>query len=186
MKIKLIDAHDRFKHFTTQEFDIGKTCQDMIDQRPFGDVPFYIFAHKREIGMDERTSLYSQDFQQSLSLGTQRRYWTLADVPTHRIIWQPRLTKPKAQTNSMLFKAYPGSDNIKVIWIIPQEELWEQYAKGKLTENKIVVESIHAFRTDKEKLEAKEEDDLSDQEIDAIYTDISLSKRRPEFTKLHS
>lgn len=150
MKINRLDAHDRLEHLTKQSFDIGECCQDLINQRPFGDHPFYIFAHAR----------------------------TEEDGATKRLIWQPRLTKPKAQTNSMLFKAYPGTDVIKVIWMIPARELWGQYAKGKLTENKTVSESIHDFQNNREKLEEREEDDLPDHRIDEIYKNISKSAKQ--------
>lgn len=111
--------------------------------------------------MDEKFSLFSTGM-----------YPTLSDIPTHRMIWQPRLTKPKAQTNSMLFKGYPGTDTVKVIWMIPEREMWDQYRKGNLTESSIVVESIHSFEHDRERLEAKEIDDLPDARIDQIYREI--------------
>lgn len=149
MKIHHLDAHDRLQHLKKQSFDIGECCQDLINQRPFGDYPFYIFAHPR----------------------------TDDDGVTKRLIWQPRLTKPKAQTNSMLFKGYPGKDITKVIWMIPPPELWESFSKGKMTENKIISESVHDFQHNRAKLEAKEEDDLSDEIIDQIYRDISNSAK---------
>ena len=147
MKINLQEAHDRLENLKKKDLDIGECCQNLIEQRPFGDVPFYIFAHTR----------------------------THEDGVTKRLIWQPRLTKPLAQTNSMLFKAYPGSDNIKVIWMIPAREMWSQYEKGKLTENETVCQSIYDFQHNRELLEAKEDDDLSDEEIDGIYKSLSLS-----------
>lgn len=150
MKLNRLETHDRYEHFTKQSFDIAACCQDLINQRPFGSNPFYIFAHAR----------------------------TDDDGVTKRLIWQPRLTKPKAQTNSMLFKAYPGSDIIKVIWMIPTRELWEQYQKGKLTENKTISESIHDFQHNRKKLEQPEEDDLPDEKIDAIYQEISTKQSR--------
>lgn len=153
MKINILDAHDRLKYFTKQSFDINECCQNLIDQRPFGDHPFYIFAHAR----------------------------TADDGVNKRLVWQPRLTKPKAQTNSMLFKAYPGTDVVKVIWMIPARELWKQFQKGKLTENKTVCESIYAFQNKREELEAKELDDLEDWKIDDIYEEIS---RNVQSTKL--
>jgi len=167
MKINPLDAHDRYEHFTRKSFDISECCQDLINKRPFGDHPFYIFAHKRTLGMDERLKLFSA--------GT---YLNFAEVPTHTIIWQPRLTKPKAQTNSMLFKAYPGTDLIKVVWMIPARELWSQYTRGKMTENKTVCESIEAFQNDRNKLERKEDDDMTDEQIDAVYKEISTSASR--------
>ena len=155
MKINILDAHDRLKHFTKQSFSISECCQDLINQRPFGNYPFYIFAHAR----------------------------TDDDGVTKRLIWQPRLTKPKAQTNSMLFKAYPGSDNIKVIWMIPSRELWEQFEKDKLTENKTVCESIHAFTYNRVQLEAKEPDDFDDEKINRIYKEISYSAKYEKIMK---
>lgn len=153
MKINPLDAHDRYEHFTKQQFSISDCCQDLINQKPYGDHPFYIFAHSR----------------------------TDDDGVTKRLIWQPRLTKPKAQTNSMLFKAYPGTDIIKVLWMIPVREMWDQYQKGKMTQNKTVCDSIHDFQFNRKKLEEREEDDLSDEKINQIYREISVnaSKKAP-------
>lgn len=150
MKINPLDAHDRYTHFTKQSFDIAECCQDLINQRPFGNHPFYIFAHAR----------------------------TEDDGSTKRLIWQPRLTKPQAQTNSMLFKAYPGTDLIKVIWMIPARELWGQYRKGLMTENKTVSESIHDFQFNKNKLEEREEDDMTDEQVDAVYKELSYNAKK--------
>lgn len=145
MKINLLDAHDRLDHFQKQGLDISECCQDLINKRPFGDVPFYIFAHAR----------------------------TAEDGISKIIIWQPRLTKPASQTNSMLFKAYPPSDKIKVIWMIPAREMWDQFKKGNLTESKIVSESIHDFQHNRAKLDAPESDDFSEESIDKIYQQIA-------------
>lgn len=144
MKVDILDAHDRLEHFTKKQFDIGECCQDLINQRPFGDHAFYIFAHAR----------------------------TEDDGVTKRLIWQPRLTRPLAQTNSMLFKAFPGTDIVHVIWIIPPREMWEQYQKGKLTENEAVYQSIYDFQFNRGKLEERDPEDLSDSQIAAIYEEI--------------
>jgi hypothetical protein len=149
MKLNILETHDRLQHFKKHDFNIAECCQDLINQRPFGDHAFYIFAHAR----------------------------TDDDGVTKRMIWQPRLTKPKAQSNSILFKAYPGTDNIKIIWMIPAEELWGQYQKGLMTESQIVTESIYNFQNHKAKLEAKEADDLEDFQINDIYRQIALSSK---------
>jgi hypothetical protein len=175
MKVSRTEAHDRLTHLKSQDMDIGTTCQKLVDERPFGNHPFYIFAHKREIGMDEKYHIWIDDMMAPEHL---RRFNSVADIPTHRLIWQPRLTKPKAQTNSMLFKAYPGTDVIKVIWMIPDKELWNQYDKGKMLENQTVSESIYLFENDRKRLEAPEDDDLSDFQIDKIYNEISQDARR--------
>ncbi len=146
MKLDRLDAHDRLESLqSTQSLDISECCQDLIRKRPFGDYPFYIFAHARidDNGVDKR------------------------------LIWQPRLTKPKAQTNSMLFKAYPGKDEIEVIWMIPDRHMWDSFKKGNLTESQVVVESIYAFEHDRTKLEQPSENDLSDEQIDSIYRSMS-------------
>ncbi len=150
IKINPLDAHDRLHHFTKQEFSISECCQDLINQRPFGNYPFYIWAHAR----------------------------TDENIHIKRLIWQPRLTRPKPQTNSMLFKAYPGKDTIKIIWIIPSRELWTQYEKGKLTENQLVYNSIQDFLYHREMLEEKESDDFSDERINEIYKELACEARR--------
>jgi len=147
VRINILDAHDRLNYFTNQSFSIAECCDDLIKKRPFGNHAFYIFAHTR----------------------------TDDDGVTKRLIWQPRLTKPQAQTNSMLFKVYPGTDIIKIIWMIPSKELWSQFTMGKLTENKTVCDSIHNFIKNREMLEAREDDDLEDSQIFSIYEQISKS-----------
>ncbi len=150
MKLDRLETHDRYQHFTKQQFDIGECCQNLINQRPFGEHAFYIFAHSR----------------------------TDDDGTSKRLIWQPRLTKPKAQTNSMLFKAFPGTDVINVLWIIPSRELWDQFAMGQMLENQTVIDSIFKFQYDRETLEKKDLDDLPDHVIDQIYTEISQQAKK--------
>lgn len=147
MKLNKLETHDRFVHFTKQDFDIGECCQEVIKNRPeeFGNRPFYIFAHTR----------------------------TDDDGSRQRLIWQPRLTRPKAQTNSMLFKAYPPGDTLKVIWIIPRRELWSNYGKGLICENKTVSDSIYDFQHNRKKLEQPDPEDLDDNAVDAIYKQIA-------------
>lgn len=179
MKVNILDAHDRYQYFVKQGFDIDTFIQQMMDSRPFGDHPFYIYGHGRTIGLDEKTDLYLQDYHESLTNPTYRRkYQILSDVPETRLIWQPRLTKPPSSANSQLFKVYPGTDIVKTIWIIPKRELWNQYRPGNVTEaNPIIHESINAYRNHREKLEAPEDDDLSDEAISAIYAQIAQSAK---------
>jgi len=133
LDVNRLDAHDRFLHLTNQKFDVVECCKNLIEQRPFGDHPFYIFCHPR----------------------------TEDDGVNKRFIWQPRITKPKAQTNSMLFKAKPGSDEIMIVWMLPPREMWPEYALGNVCGNKLIAESILAFETNREALEAPMEDDPS-------------------------
>ena len=65
--------------------------------------------------------------------------------------------------------------------MIPAREMWEMYEKGKLTENKTVIESIYAFQHNRAFMEASDEDDLSDAEINKIYAEISYQARLKSF-----
>ena len=145
MQINRLETHDRYKSFTRNPQDIDACCQDLIDQRPFGNHAFYIFAHGR----------------------------TDDDGLKKRIIWQPRLSRPLAQTNSMLFKAYPGSDLVKIIWIIPARELWEQYKKGNITANEQIWNDIQTFEFNRKVFDTPEDDDLDDEQMNAIYKELS-------------
>lgn len=188
MKINRLETHDRLLEVKKQSDYISQGCQDCIRNRPkeFENYPFYIFAHARTVEPDERISIYNQDLHNSiLNPSVQRNYNSIEDVPSSRMIWIPRLTKPKAQENSMLFKAYPPGDNIKVIWMIPQRELWGQSDEGKMLENNVVSESVYYFRNNKEKLEEGEPDDLPEWRIKAIQKEMgrNLQQRmeRPQF-----
>ncbi len=156
MKIDRLETHDRLLHFTKKSFDISECCQDLINKRPFGEHAFYIFAHSR----------------------------TDDDGVTKRLIWQPRLTKPSAQTNSMLFKAYPKTDLIKVVWMIPAQELWASFKIGQMTHNQTVLDSIHDFLNNRAKLEEPEHDDLNEDEINAVYRQISHTVNPKPFVKI--
>ena len=146
MTLNRLETHDRLLEFNKQADYISQGCEDCIKNRPlaFGTRPFYIFCHAR----------------------------TDEDPSSKRLIWQPRLTKPKAQTNSMLFRwSYP--DIIKIIWMIPSPEMWKQYENGKMTHSEIIMDSIYAFQHDRTSLEAPEEDDTPDHKVNAIYADVA-------------
>lgn len=149
MKLNRLETHDRHQHFTNQNFDISACCQNLIDKKPFGDHAFYIFAHAR----------------------------TDDDGIKKRIIWQPRLTRPLPQTNSMLFKGYPGTDVIKLCWIIPAREKWKEYEKGKVCENLMITDFINTFEHNRNLLKKPEEDDYSDEKIDQIYKELSQQSK---------
>lgn len=159
MKLNRLETHDRYEHFTKQSFDIGECCDNLIKKRPFGEHAFYVFAHTR----------------------------TDDDGVTKRLIWQPRLTKPNCETNSMCFKIYPMTSEVKIFWILPARELWSQYKKGKMTHNAIVLHSIDDFLNNRSFLDKKEDDDLDDESINAIYRQLSLDARhKKHMNKLYN
>ncbi len=156
MKLNRLEAHDRLLHFKKdQEANIFQGAEDCLkkneDSLFYQDrSPYvYIFAHPR----------------------------TADDGVTKRMLWQPRLEKPEAQTNSYLFRAQSHSDIIEVIWLIPPREMWNQYIKGQVTENPDVVWSIDQFINRKESLEKKDPEDLSEEKARQILKELILFKR---------
>jgi len=98
---------------------------------------------------------------------------TADDGYTKRMLWQPRLTKPKAQTNSYLFRAISGTDQIEVCWLLPPREMWLQYQAGNVTESDIVLWSIHQFKNNRVALESPFQDDLSEEQSKNIYIKVA-------------
>lgn len=134
MKVNILDAHDRYKYFVKQDFDIVNCIKDMIKQKPFGDHPFYIFSHPR----------------------------TEDDGFNKRYIHQPRLLRPAVATNSMLIRVFPTQpDIVKMIWMIPQRELWDQYAKGFVCDDPFILECIHRYINDPVSFLEPDEYDIS-------------------------
>jgi len=144
LRVNPLEAHDRLLHFKKEQalnlFDGVDEClkknKDCVSmQEHFPYV--YIFAHPR---MAE-------------------------DGGTVRMIWQPRLTKPTAQTNSYLFRVVSNTDLVEIVWLLPPREMWGQYELGKVTESKDVVTSIMNFLHAREALEMPHSEDWSEERI---------------------
>lgn len=163
MKIHRFDAHDRLLQFKQQADLISKGCQECIDNVPDGvKVPFYVFMHARTVGLDEKISIFNQDLMNPPNF---RRYRCLDEIPEKRLIFMPMARRPKAQSNSMLFRANKGSQDVEVVWQIPPPELWKQYLKGKLFESQFICECIEAFKNNRSLLE-DDPDPLTIEEAD--------------------
>lgn len=148
MKIDLHETHDRLKDVKNQWEVISKGCMDCIRNVPDAvTFPFYVFAHPRTIELDEKLDLVRSGFIKKRE-----------DMPSVRMIWSPRITKPKAESNSYLFLARKNSDQIRVIWMLPRKEDWNNYAPGQLMHHEDSWISIQNFIHCKEKLEAPEKD----------------------------
>lgn len=155
MKINRLETHDRLKHFQTdQALNISKGVEDCLKRNQLSlDMQdrsnyVYIFAHPR----------------------------TAEDGVTKRMLYQPRLTKPLAQTNSYLFRAISKTDTLEVCWLLPPFEMWSQYRKGNVTESEIVMWSILQFQTNKAALEQPNDEDLPDDVVRNIYLEIARTK----------
>lgn len=156
MKVSKLEVHDRLEHFRKDQesnlFDGVNDClrknPDCVSMQKY--FPYvYIFAHPR----------------------------TSDDGSSKRMIWQPRLSKPKAQTNSYLFRAISNSDLVEIIWLLPPREMWSEYEKGKLTESKDVWISIQNFIHRKEELEAPHQDDWTEEKIKKTLENIQNKQK---------
>ena len=173
MKVNVLEAHDRLLYIKkTQQQTIEEGIQDCIKLRPpeFEKMPFYIFCHKKDIGVDEKYSMWQEDMYNSIvHKNYQKKFPSFYDVPTHRFIYQSRLKKPMPQPNSMLFKYYPKDDLIDIKWMLPEESMINQYKKGNVTEESITFISIQNYQNAFEELARPDNDDLSDDKIKALY-----------------
>jgi hypothetical protein len=160
MKLNLFETHDRLLHFKK-------------------DQALNIFEGAQECLKKNRVSIGFQQYSPYVYIFAHPR--TADDGVTKRMIWQPRLTKPKAQTNSYLFRATSHTDILEICWLLPPEEMWSQYLKSKVTEHELVMWSISQFKHHRTLLESPNEEDLSDEKIKQIYitvaTEIDQEKR---------
>lgn len=156
MKLNINEAHDRLIYFKKdQEANIFQGAEDCLkknhDSLFYQDrSPYvYIFAHPR----------------------------TADDGVTKRLLWQPRLLKPEAQTNSYLFRAISHTDLVETIWFIPPFETWYMYQKGKLTEHDVVIWSIDQYMNNRKRLEARDPQDLIEEKAKKILQELIDLKR---------
>lgn len=155
MKISRTETHDRLEHLKKdQSHVIAQGCEDCLKKNPDSLALqsrchyIYIFAHPR----------------------------TADDGVNKRLLWQPRLTKPKAQTNSYLFRAKSNTDLIELCWFIPPREMWNEFKKGNVTESQDVVWSIEQFMNNRQQLELPFEDDVSEERAKSIWLEIARAK----------
>ncbi len=151
MKINRLETHDRLQHLKKdQALNLSQGCEDCLKRNSLSlslqhHSPYiYIFAHPR----------------------------TSDDGVTKRMLWQARLSRPSAQTNSYLFRAQSHSDIVEVCWMIPPMEMWDQYRKGNITENETVLWSINQYMNNRTGLETSHPEDLPEERQRYIYRTI--------------
>ena len=144
MKLDRLETHDRLLHFKKDQAanlfagvdECARLNKDCVSMQDY--FPWvYIFSHPR----------------------------THDDGVTQRMIHLPRLLKPKAQTNSYLFRLTSKTDIVEVIWLLPPPEMWSQYDKGNVTESEDVRVSIDNFLYHRDELESAHKDDWPEDKI---------------------
>jgi hypothetical protein len=153
MRLNTLETHDRYELLKKEQSNILSIGADeCLKKNPLSLAlqsrsPYvYMFAHPR----------------------------TMEDGRTKKMLWQPRLSKPKAQTNSYLFRAISGTDNVEICWLLPPRELWGQYSTGKVTESDLIAWSINAFEYNRNLLDKVYEDDFSEEQIKNIYRQVAI------------
>jgi len=156
MKVNILEAHDRLLHLKKdQEANVNQGAEDCL-KKNFDSLfyqdrsPYvYIFGHART-----------------------------ADNGIDKILfWQPRLEKPKAETNSYLFRAKSHTDILETIWIIPATEFWGQYKQGNVVEHEIVNWCIDQYLNNRKNLEFKDPEDLPEERCKQILDELIQFKR---------
>lgn len=152
MKIERLETHDRLLHLQQDQSEtLSQGALDCVQRNPLSlalqaRAPYiYVFAHPR----------------------------THDDGVNKRMLWQPRLGKPKPQTNSYLWRVKSHTTDFELCWMIPPRELWEQYKEGNITQSELVTWSIDQFVNNREKLAEPFPEDFSQAQIRQILKDIA-------------
>lgn len=157
MKLNTLETHDRFQHLIAdQSANVFQGAEDCLKKNALSlslqeKCPYiYIFAHPR----------------------------TADDGVTKKLFWQPRLSIPKPQTNSYLFRAISKTDMIEICWLIPPREMWSQYEKGKVTESNWTLWSINQFQHNRALLEKPHDEDWPEERCKAVLKAVIDEKRQ--------
>lgn len=144
MKINRLETHDRYLLYQKQQESIGQGVQDCINNVPESvTCPFYVYGHSRNVAYDEKVGILMAGYERS---------------PDERLIWMPVVTKPRPTPNSYLFLCRRNSDVIKIIWMLPKQELWDQYAPGQMCFNENIWISIQNYKYDKNAMSQPDQD----------------------------
>jgi hypothetical protein len=88
------------------------------------------------------------------------------------MIWQARISRPRPQTNSYLFRAKSNTDIIEICWLLPPKETWKQYEKGNVCDSELVRWSIDQYMHNSRGLAESHPEDLPDHRGREIYLDV--------------
>lgn len=122
---------------------VEEFLNQILQSRPFGNRKFYVLTFLKN---------------------------TPGDPHTKKLVYQPRLTKPKPNPNTSLYRLNPlRPDEVEVFWILPKIQAFGLYAKGKVHENEFIHECIQKYLNEYDSLCRKEADDISDSEIKELY-----------------
>lgn len=162
MKVDRLETHDRYVQLMKEQSDIlSAGALECLKYNPLSlayqkHSPYiYIFGHPR-----------------THDNGYHKRY-----------LWQARLSKPKAQTNSYLFRVKSFTEEFEICWLLPPREMWDQYRNGNITESKSVNRYIHLFEHNRQELEKPNPEDCSEERFWWIMNEIQREAERQKRIK---
>lgn len=128
-KVELSSVMTRLEDMWSQiEFSWPKTMERIIKEFNHHNEEFYIFTFFK---------------------------WNTHLIPhSYDIYHQPRFTRPDAVPGTILRRVSPKQGWAKIVWVLPHQEGFELYKKGRLFEDQVVNESIRKYLSgelDKEK-----------------------------------
>jgi hypothetical protein len=181
MKLDRLETHDRLLWLKKSQSEIvSEGCEECLKRNSLSlaiqeKIPYvYIFLHARTFGLDEKITMFQKDFiEYQTNPKYKRKYHSMEEVPEKKLIWQPRMRKPEPQSNSQLFRAKSHSDELEVVWMIPDRALWDQFLKGKITESNIIQWSINQYRHNKAALAADHPEDITKEHADKLLLHIA-------------
>lgn len=150
LKVGKFDTHDRYLNFIGVDHGITEFATKLIKEDPFQGNPFYLHVHAR----------------------------TMDECGDRRLLWHCRLSKPAATPNSSLFKAYPGTDKIKVIWRIPDERYVDMFKQGTMFSDPDIIDYVFKYLYKKEDLEKAEPDDLPEEASKKLLLDYAIRLKK--------
>lgn len=148
MKLNRLETHDRLLEFNKNTDIIYQGCMDCLRNVPDSiRFPFYIYAHSRQIGMDEQLAIIEDP---TIPYRNKQA--------NEKMMWQPRISKPRASSNSYLFLVVQRPDLVKTCWLLPKSELWDSYRPGNMNFNEDIWTSIQNYKYARNKLNEPDSD----------------------------
>lgn len=173
MKLDFFETHDRLLEFKKQIENIYHGCMDCLRNVPDSiHPPFYIYAHSRKIEMDEKISIILDP--------TIPNELKNAD---ERLIWVPCVTKPRASPNSYLYLVLQRPDLVKICWMLPKQEYWHMFDKGKMTHDNEIWQSIQHYKYARNKLNEPDKEGPNEKQILAFRKTYGEEAHRKKLQK---
>jgi len=153
VNVKNNDVHQDIEIMrSNSDKDYLECIRNIIRSKPFGNHKFYIFSFLKRV----------DDL-----VGIKKMYH------------QPRLTKPDPAPQTSLIKVDPcNPDWCDIKWTIPHEQTFKMFGHGKAFANEFTHDCIVKFLKRPHELSRPDDDDLNEDQIRQVYSQIFQEKAR--------